>query len=108
MQSRSSDNCAHCYNIETLNLFDPELQLINTKPMIKRKLKELSSGLKKPRVQAIFSEYKKRNDGKILHSSAKLIASESDIAEAFKYMHQIIETKIKNSAGEDWLLLKQL
>ena len=79
MQSRSSDNCAHCYNIETLNLFDPELQLINTKPMIKRKLKELSSGLKKPRVQAIFSEYKKRNDGKILHSSAKLIASESDM-----------------------------
>ena len=68
--------------------------------MIKRKLKELSSGLKKPRVQAIFSEYKK-NDGKILHSSAKLIASESDIAEAFKYMHQIIETKIKNSAGKD-------
>ena len=31
----------HCYNIEILNLFDPELQLINAKPMIKRKLKEL-------------------------------------------------------------------
>ena len=29
-----------------LNLFDPELQLINTKPVIKSKLKELLSELK--------------------------------------------------------------
>ena len=34
MQSRSSDNCIHRYNVEILNIFDPELQLINTKPMI--------------------------------------------------------------------------
>ena len=39
MQSDSSDNCVHRYNIEILNLFDPELKLINTKPMIKNKLK---------------------------------------------------------------------
>ena len=32
-----------------LNLFDPELQLINTKLMIKNKLKELLSELKKSR-----------------------------------------------------------
>ena len=25
MHSNSSDNCVHCYNIEILNLFDPEL-----------------------------------------------------------------------------------
>ena len=31
----------HYYNIEILNLFDPELQLINTKPVIKNKLREL-------------------------------------------------------------------
>ena len=31
MKSNSSDNCIHCYNIMILNLFDPELQLINTK-----------------------------------------------------------------------------
>ena len=39
MQSDSSDNCVHHYNIEILNPFDPELKLINTKPMIKNKLK---------------------------------------------------------------------
>ena len=37
----SSDKYVHRYNIEILNLFDPEVQLINTKPMIKNKLKEL-------------------------------------------------------------------
>ena len=31
MQSNSSDNCTHPYNVEILNIFDPELQLINTK-----------------------------------------------------------------------------
>ena len=31
-----SNNCVHRYNVEKLNLFDPELQLINTKPMIKK------------------------------------------------------------------------
>ena len=47
VQSNSSDNCVHYYNVEILNLFDPELQLINTKPVIKNKLKELLSELKK-------------------------------------------------------------
>ena len=36
---------------------------------------------------------KKRNDCKIFHSSAKPIASDSDIDEAFKYMYQITMTK---------------
>ena len=39
MQSNSLDNCVHRYNTEILNLFDPELQLINTKPMIQRIVK---------------------------------------------------------------------
>ena len=30
MQSNSSDKYVHCYNFEILDLFDPELQLINT------------------------------------------------------------------------------
>ena len=34
----------------------------------------------------------------IFHSSAKLIASDSDIDEAFKFMHQSIMRKIKNYA----------
>ena len=40
VQSNSSDNCVHHYNVEILNLFYPELKLINTKPVIKNKLKE--------------------------------------------------------------------
>ena len=40
MQSISSDNCVHVYNIKILNLFDPELHLINTKSVIKSKLKD--------------------------------------------------------------------
>ena len=46
IQSNSSHNCVHRYNVEILNIFDPELQLIHTKPMIKSKLKELLSELK--------------------------------------------------------------
>ena len=44
--SNSSANCIHRYNVEILNIFDPELQLINTKPMIKNKLKEFLSEFK--------------------------------------------------------------
>ena len=43
MQSNSSDNCIHLYNVGILNLFDPELQLINTERVIKNKLKEFPS-----------------------------------------------------------------
>ena len=54
MQSNSCDKYVHHYNIEILNLFDLELQLINTKPMIKNKLKELLNQLKKFKVQTIL------------------------------------------------------
>ena len=30
VQSNSFDNCTHRYNVEILNIVDPELQLINT------------------------------------------------------------------------------
>ena len=50
MQSNSSDNCVYRYNIEILKFFDPELQLINTKPTIKNKVKEFLSELKKFKV----------------------------------------------------------
>ena len=46
VQSNYSDNFIHHYNVEILNLFHPQLKLINTKPMIKNKLKELLSELK--------------------------------------------------------------
>ena len=41
MFSKYFDNSICHFNVNILNLFDPELQLINTKPMIKSKLKEL-------------------------------------------------------------------
>ena len=47
VQSNSSENCINHYNVVTLNLFDPELQLTNTKPEIKNKLKALLNELKK-------------------------------------------------------------
>ena len=47
VQSNSSDNCVHHYNAEILNLFDPELQLINTKPVIKKKIKRIAKWVKK-------------------------------------------------------------
>ena len=106
VQSNSSDNCIHHYNVEILNLFDPELQLINTKPMVKNELKELLGELKKFKVQAVLVlDYKKSNDRKIFHSNTKLIPSDSDTDEAFKSMHQSIMTKINNYAYEDWIAL---
>ena len=109
VQYNSSDNCVHHYNIEILNLFDPELQLINTKIMIKNKLNKLLNELKKFKVQVILVlKYKKKNDHKNFHSSAKLIASDLDIVEAFKSMHQSIMTKIKIVLAKIGLLLKKL
>ena len=64
--------------------------------MIKNKLKDLLSELKKFKIQTILVlDYKERNNHKILNSSAKLVASDSDIDEAAKIMHQSIMAKIK-------------
>ena len=46
VQSDFSGNSLLHYNVEILNLFDPELQLINIKPIIKNKLNESLSELK--------------------------------------------------------------
>ena len=105
----SSDNYVHHYNIDVFNLLDLELQWINSKPMIKNKLKELLNELKEFKVQTILIlEYKKRNDCKIFYSRAILSASDSDIDEVYKSTHQniIMETKILKAKIE--ALLKQL
>ena len=61
MQSSSSNNCISHSNVKILHIFAPELQLINTKPMIKNKLKELFGELKKFKVQSILIlEYERR------------------------------------------------
>ena len=93
METDYSDNFVHQYNVKTLNPFDQELQLINTNPLIKNKLKELLNEMKKFKVSAILLlGYKKRNDRKILYSNVNLIASDSDIDETFKSMHRNIKT----------------
>ena len=77
MQSNSFDNCIHCYNVELLNIFDPGLQLVKTKPVINNKLKDLLSELQKFKVQTMLVlDYKKRNNHKIFYASATLIASD--------------------------------
>ena len=47
MQSRSSDNCAHVYNIRILNLFDTEFQLISTKLTIIKQCIKVFNRVKK-------------------------------------------------------------
>ena len=62
IQSSSSENCSCHSNIRILNLFDPDLQLINTKSKIKNKLKELLSELKKFKVNiSLRVKQKKRS-----------------------------------------------
>ena len=38
VHSDSTNNCIHCYNVEILNIFEPELHLINTKAMIIKRI----------------------------------------------------------------------
>ena len=65
-----------------MNLFDPDLQLINTKPMIKKNIKELLRELKNFKFQTeSILEYKKRNDCKVFHWSTNLTARVSEIDE---------------------------
>ena len=65
--------------------------------------------LKKIEVQiTLVLGYKKRNDRKIFHSSAKLISSGSDIDELFKSMHQSIMTKIGNFTSKDWIVIETI
>ena len=106
VQSSSFGNYVHHWNVESLNLFDPELRLINTKPVIDKKLKELLSDLRKLNVQkTLLLDYKKKNDCKMLHSSDKLIADHSDIDGVFGSTHQSIMTKLKSYVDKDWIVL---
>ena len=77
--------------------------------MIKNKLKEFLSELKKFKVQKILVlEYEKRSDCKIFYSSSKITANDSDIEEGFKSMHQRIMTKIKNSVSKGWIVIEAI
>ena len=62
--------------------------------MVKNKLKGLLNELKKFKVQrTLFLDYKKRDDSQVFYSCIKIIASDLDIDEAIKSMHQSVITK---------------
>ena len=62
--------------------------------------------MKNFRVETVLVlDYKKRNGCKIFYSSARVIVSNSDIDEAFNFIHQSIMTKIKNYVCKDWIAL---
>ena len=64
------------------------------------------SELEKFNVQTILVLYNKKWNGyKIFHSWPKVIASDSNIDETFRSMHQSIMAKIKNHACKDWIVL---
>ena len=76
------------------------------KPMFKNKLEKLLSELKKFKAQTVLVlDYKKRSDCKNLYLCTKLIGSDSNNDETFKFMHQSIMTRIKNYACKDWIVL---
>ena len=84
VQSNSFDNCMHRFTVKILNIFDPELQFANTKPMMKNKLQELLSDLKKLKIQLLL----------VIQTLMKDL----------NLSHQSIMTKIKNYPREDWIV----
>ena len=67
---------------------------MNIKLVVKNKLKGLLNELKKFKVQTtLFLDYKKRGNSQTFYSCIKITASDLDIDEAFKSMHQSVITK---------------
>ena len=74
MQSSSADDCVCVYNIEILNLFDPELQLNNTKPVL-------------------VLENNNKDDQKSIRKLFHSFVNDSDINKAFRSMHENVTRK---------------
>ena len=86
-------------------IIDPELQVINTKPVIKNKLKDFLCELKNLIQTTLVLKNKKIDDRNVIfHLSAKLITDESGIDKVFRPMHQSDMTKIKNYVSKDWIV----
>ena len=106
VQSNSSDNCVHHYNVEIWIFLIQNYNWLKLNQWLKKKnQKNCLSEFKKFKIQTkLVLDYNKINDFKIFHSNAKLTVSDSDIYEAFKSMHQNIMTKMKNYASEDCIV----
>ena len=91
--------------IISIIIIDPELQVINTKPVIKNKLKDFLCELKNLIQTTLVLKNKKIDDRNVIfHLSAKLITDESGIDKVFRPMHQSDMTKIKNYVSKDWIV----
>ena len=65
IQRRSFDNCVRQHDIEISNLFDLELQLVNLKPKVKNKLKDLIGELKNLKFKTVLIlEHNKKDNHK--------------------------------------------
>ena len=59
MQSRTTGDCVHFYNIEISNPFNLELELINSKPVVKKQIRRCVKKLKMFKIQStLILEYK--------------------------------------------------
>ena len=92
------------YNVETLNSFNPELQLKDTESATENKPTELLNQLKgfkfvKTLVlvfKKIESEDKTKYDNSHSNSKAEIIINESDIEDVFKSIYTTIIEACKN------------
>ena len=88
-----------------MNLLDPESQLINTKTIIKNKLKELLVELKKFKVLTILvGEYKKKT---FVKSFVRVLKQFLAIQTLMKHLNPCIKAfwKKKSYDSEDWIAL---
>ena len=92
------------YNVETLNFFNPELELINTESEIKSKLIELLIQLKGFKFLTTLVLVFKKIDKKwrknkynsfYLHSKAETSTNESDIDNVFQSIYTTITSNIQ-------------
>ena len=99
------------YNINILNPFNPQLELINVKSLVQKKIyiyifvrraeNAQNSVLFNFRVQKIGD---RRSILTIFRLNSKLIWNDLEIDEAFKSMHQSVIKKIWNLDIEEWIV----
>ena len=91
-----------------LILINPESELINTKSVVKNKLKYLLDELKMFKTQTtLVLWYKEIFDHetiyRICHSNTKLITHDLDANKAFESVHQSVMTKMETFVSKDWI-----
>ena len=107
-QAHASKGYANSHKVDILNSFNPELQLKDTKPAIKRKLIELLTQAKGYKfVVTLASVLKKIENQDILkyntfylHSEVETIINKSEINNAFESVYTAIILNMQKSLGK--------